>query len=72
MRQGALGGSLLPCFGVVFLLSVWCQSAPQAGTLRWAPFLHDEKWGKESLRAFPPKDPPGVPGQNCVKLGSGP
>ena len=28
------------------------------GTLRWAPFLPDEKWGKESLRAFPPKYPP--------------
>ena len=43
MRQGALGGSLLPCFGGVFLLSVWCQSAPQAGTLRWARFLIAEK-----------------------------
>ena len=36
----------------------WQNPAPQPGTLRWAPFLHDEKWGKESLRAFPPKDLP--------------
>ena len=27
-------------------------------TLRWARFLSDEKSGKESLRAFPPKNPP--------------
>ena len=48
------------------------RPAPQPGTLRWAPFLHDEKWGKESLRAFPPKDLPGVRGRPCVKSMFGP
>ena len=28
------------------------------GRSRWARFLSDEKSGKESLRAFPPKDLP--------------
>ena len=36
----------------------WFRLASLVGTLRWAPFLPDEKWGKESLRAFPPKYPP--------------
>ena len=36
-----------------------CRSlARLASTLRLAQFLHDEKLGKESLRAFPPKNPP--------------
>ena len=48
------------------------RPAPPPGTLRWAPFLPDEKWGKESLRAFPPKDLPGVRGWACVKTGFGP
>ena len=34
------------------------ETSALPGTLRWAPFLPDEKWGKESLRAFPPKDLP--------------
>ena len=71
MRQGALGGSLLPCFGVVFLLSVWCQSAPQAGTLRWARFLSDKKSGKESPKEGPSPslwNPPRGTGCPCVHL----
>ena len=35
-----------------------CSLARLASTLRWAQFLHVEKLGKESLRAFPPKNPP--------------
>src|SRR5699024_8785554 len=31
---------------------------PRWGRSAYAPFLPDEKWGKESLRAFPPKCPP--------------
>ena len=46
--------------------------APPVGTLRWARFLPDEKSGKESLRAFPPKDLPGVRGWACVKSKFGP
>ena len=49
-----------------------CGPAPPPGTLRWAQFLSDEKSGKESLRAFPPKDLPGVRGWACVKTGFGP
>ena len=44
--------------GPVLLRYLRRRTAPQPGTLRWAPFLPDEKWGKESLRAFPPKDLP--------------
>ena len=44
--------------GPVLLRYLRRRTAPQPGTLRWAPFLRDEKWGKESLRAFPPKDLP--------------
>ncbi len=40
--------------------------------LRWGDFLPDEKVTKESLRAFPPKDLPGVPGWECVKAMFGP
>ena len=40
--------------------------------LRWAPFLSDKKWGKESLRAFLPKDPLLIRGWNCVKAMVGP
>ena len=29
------------------------RPAPPVGTLRWAPFLPDEKWGKESPKAGP-------------------
>ena len=47
---------------VMFLLLSFivclAQACQPGGTLRWARFLHDEKSGKESLRAFPPKDPP--------------
>ena len=47
--------------------------APLAGdALRWARFLSDEKSGKESLRAFPPKNLPGVRGWACVKAMFGP
>ena len=41
-----------------FFLFPCCSLARLASTLRWAQFLHDEKLGKESLRAFPPKNPP--------------
>ena len=51
--------------------SFWCRLA-SLFSLRWARFLRDEKSGKESLRAFPPKNPPGVPGWNCVSLTLGP
>ena len=43
---------------IVLLQSLRCKPAPQPGALRWAQFLSDEKLGKESLRAFPPKDLP--------------
>ena len=56
----------------ILLQFPWRRPAPHPGTLRWAPFLRDEKWGKESLRAFPPKDLPGVRGWNCVKPTVGP
>ena len=45
---------------------------PSRGRSAYAPFLPDEKWGKESLRAFPPKNLPGVPGWSCVKSMVGP
>ena len=40
--------------------------------LRWGDFLPDEKVTKESLRAFPPKYPPGVRGCPCAKSMVGP
>ena len=43
---------------IVLLQSLRCNPAPPPGTLRWAQFLSDEKLGKESLRAFPPKNLP--------------
>ena len=54
-------------WGSIFLSRCWwlcllpftgLRLASLVGTLRWARFLRDEKSGKESLRAFPPKDPP--------------
>ena len=45
---------------------------PRQGRSAYARFLPDEKSGKESLRAFPPKDLPGVRGWACVKTGFGP
>ena len=57
-----------------FLQFFRCGFSPLArgDALRWGLFLSDEKETKESLRAFPPKDLPGVPGWNCVKLILGP
>ena len=45
-------------FGALPFIVCLAQACQPGGTLRWARFLHDEKSGKESLRAFPPKDPP--------------
>ena len=45
---------------------------PRQGRSAYARFLPDEKSGKESLRAFPPKDLPGVRGWACVKSRFGP
>ena len=69
-RGRGLPGPL--CRRPVLLRCLRRRPAPQPGTLRWARFLPDEKSGKESLRAFPPKDLPGVRGWNCVKEISGP
>ena len=71
--RSAKAGRTFCCFKRQFLLRFPGQEpAPPPGTLRWARFLPDEKSGKESLRAFPPKYPPGVPGWECVKLVFGP
>src|SRR5699024_9752851 len=45
---------------------------PRWGRSAYARFLHDEKSGKESLRAFPPKDLPGVRGWTCGGSQAGP
>ena len=58
--------------GIDLLQCLRRNPAPPPGTLRWARFLPDEKSGKESLRAFPPKNLPGVRGWNCVKAKFGP
>ena len=58
--------------GLALLRFLRRKPAPPPGTLRWAQFLPDEKLGKESLRAFPPKDLPGVRGCPCVKSRFGP
>ena len=58
--------------GIVLLRFLWQKPAPQPGTLRWARFLPDEKSGKESLRASPPKNLPGVRGWPCVSSTVGP
>ena len=55
-----------------FFLFPCCSLARLASTLRWAQFLHVEKSGKESLRAFPPKTPLGVQAWWCVKPMVGP
>ena len=47
------------------------QPSGLVGTLRWAPFLHDEKWGKESPKAGPSPalwNPPRGTGCTCVLL----
>ena len=47
------------------------KPAPQPGTLRWAPFLSDEKEGKESPKAGPSPalwNPPRGTGCPCVLL----
>ena len=69
-RGRGLPGPL--CRRPVLLRCLRRRPAPQPGTLRWARFLSDEKSGKESLRAFPPKDLPGVRGWSCVKPTVGP
>ena len=44
---------------------------PPPGTLRWGDFCSG-KSHQNPLRAFPPKDLPGVRGWNCVKAKFGP
>ena len=41
-----------------FFLVPCCRPGRPGRKARLAQFLHDEKLGKESLRAFPPKNPP--------------
>ena len=53
------------------LTSLVETSAPAGDALRWAPFLRDEKWGKESPKAGPSPalwNPPRGTGCTCVLL----
>ena len=65
-----LHSSLAPA-GLAVLRFPRRKPAPQPGTLRWGDFCSG-KSHQNPLRAFPPKDPPGVRGCPCVKPKFGP